>query len=356
MSWLKFWFKMIKTINCSKLTILSVLFFNLVIVFSTRSLANPNSRPDGAFIDYFTPGVNVISRDENIKKHPHQSNKILYQRDQVYVSGSDSTHEYWAHILLLKILEIFNREHQKYIRTKIFTPLVQVGKNEEDSRYIFPCELRGSGLIGWNLIRVGENQCSKFKVASSKWSGQSYEEFQLDSNLFRTDADDIYLAHKSIIDKNSKTEIVQRIPKSITVSPTNDLTLIYINDENGSLEVNVLLGSVNITTMTGKPKSVGRKRYTSDGIKGYLDEMPYDIYSSRPVSIFLYPSYWSEKANIQLEDFRQALNNLSLPKIPKQRSHEQRIPKLKQRSHEQTTPTPKPTPTPTPTPKPTPLI
>ncbi len=206
--------------------------------------------------------------------------------DVLEVPPSINGTEHWAHLL-------FRRGANK----SPLYPLVQAGTDSEFTEYRFPCQAQGTGgvVIGWGLQQNRNRACERIIAGSSGWRGNRRNAQVAQKLRVRADSKETYIS--------------QTDSSAIAVSPSNGLNLIYIHQDLGGTVVDVLVGSVTIKSPAGSTIVNGGIRYTdaADGRRGRTSSIPKEVYSSRPVQIFLDPNHWSEDIRFQIREFQAAV-------------------------------------------------
>lgn len=254
----------------------------LVVILASLSAltigikSNVSSATVTAFVDSVSGFVTAKpegGQSTRILRHTNvQSNNIIH-----VPATKPGTDEHWVHLLMAGK-----------------KPLVQAGTDSSGTEYRFPCGyVRGSMVVGFK--RGGSNGCVQITASSPQWK----------SSINKTS-----IAQKSMPHKGSKDSfIAQSALSQLTVTPSNGLNLIYIHQVSGGTVVDVLVGSVTIKSPAGSTIVNGGIRYTdaADGRRGRTSPIPKEVYSSRPVQIFLDPNHWSEDIRFQIREFQAAV-------------------------------------------------
>ena len=295
MNWLRLLqSKIVKPKNFSPILFASLIVFisNLGVISTSQARSTYSGSNVLAFLNYFTSGVRILL-DGDIEQTPQENSKLERYEDRIKVPGTPNPNskEEFSH-LLFKVL--VDQEE------KTFTPLIQAGPNYTESLYYYPCKVGpGDFMVGWNIQRVGtdKNKCDGIEVSNKEVPSNS----QIRSK-------DTFLANKLQKSKSSQKQIIaQSSSKNISISPTDDLTLIHIKNNDINQEINVLLGSVIIKSPTQSFNLEQGQSYFNTRQGEGTERPSFSIYAERRVSIFLNHNYWSEEVHTQVQDFRDAL-------------------------------------------------
>ncbi|NET39457.1 MAG: hypothetical protein F6K19_47085 [Cyanothece sp. SIO1E1] len=252
---------------------------------------NPSSAPTTAIVQAWNGYISMRRGQGQASRVDHKVT-LAANVDVLEVPGSRGGTEHWAHLQF--------RQAGKFMY-----PLVQAGTDAAFTQYRFPCAMTGSGVIAWGLRSRGRNACKQITTGSTAWQ----------SALERS-----RVAQKSSVQQPQQSTGTQSDASALTVSSTGGSSLIYIQDLSGGVAVNVLTGRVSIQAAASPRKYIVRAgvRYTDYGNStgGNTTPVPDDVYTSRPVRIFLDPAHWPQDIHWQLQAFEDAIDQQIAPPPP----------------------------------------
>ncbi len=250
--------KIAKTKEFSSIIFASLIAFSSCVgVISISQASNLTSESNvAAYINFFTSGVRILRAGEE-EQTPEKDRELRRYEEHIKVPGSEESE--FFHLFFKTV----------YKEQNALTPLIQAGPNYTKSLYYFPCKVyKGDFMVGWDIERVGTDKkvCDSFNV-----------------------------------------QIVQSSSENITISPTDNLTLIHIQNNDANRKIDVLLGAVTIKSPTGSFNVEQGESYFNNGQREETQRPSIRLYAAKRVSIFLNKDYWSEEAYTQVQDFIDVL-------------------------------------------------
>lgn len=261
----------------------AILFITIsVLIISLQgNVVHPYTVPDSktvvaSVVDWHG---SIRLRRGNEQAIPISSGELLHRNvDVLEVPPSSGGSEHWAHLKF---------KGSRY--------LFQAGTDSSPTKYRVPCGYSGGTMV-LGLRQNGRNGvCDKITIGVKGWQS---------SNSI------LNLAQKSKQRSSAKGKLTaQQDPTELNIIPSNRLTLVYVQDFNGSTAVNVLTGSVTIKSAAGRTIVNSGIRYVDngDGRRGDLVPVPKELYSARPIEIFLTPDTWSEDIRADIQTFQEAV-------------------------------------------------
>lgn len=232
----------------------------------------------------FKGSVYIYPSGKKFTETPIQ-HPALEVQDQLWVAGNSKS---WAHFRFWK---------EKPHRSGKMSPLVQAGPADTNTRYTFPCRHEvGSGVIGWE--KVNNSACERITIKKTNTNNDNWKSRERGG----------YFSQKS----DPKTNPIansELTADEVNVSPSKDITFIYINNLNSELAIDVFSGEVTISSISQTVVVEAGKRliYPGDGSQLVKTDIPADVPNSSPIQTFLEPANWSPDATPLLEKFRSSL-------------------------------------------------
>lgn len=203
------------------------------------------------------------------------------ERDQLWVAGDSKS---WAH---------FRFWQKEPHHSKKVSPLIQAGPANTSTRYTFPCRHEvGSGVIGWEKVK--NSACERIAIKKTNTTNENWKSKERGGH-FSQKSDQ----------KTSPIANGELAPDEITVSPSKDITFIYISNLDNKLAIDVFAGEITVSSIIVEAGK--RLVYPGDGSPGVKTDIPADVPNSSPIQDFLEPANWSPDVTPLLEKFRASL-------------------------------------------------
>jgi hypothetical protein len=259
------------------LTSLSILLSLFSLIFSIQSSKSEKSnKPTSARVDLLKGYISTRLSDTNQSTQIHPQQELATQ-NILEVPGSNHEFENWVHL-------------QFKVGSSRLNPLVQVGPAPDDSEYSFPCYHSGSGL--WGVSKITNNICDRIVINKSNQQAKKSQQGKGSKDIF----------------------IAQANGDQFTIVPRANWTLIYVHQEAGKTLVDVLTGSVKISTTTVRAGI--RYADAGDGRRGNTTVIPKEVYNSKPVQIFLDSNNWSEDIRFDIKKFQETVEQQLQKPVP----------------------------------------
>jgi uncharacterized protein YkwD len=205
------------------------------------------------------------------------------EQDQLWIEGNSRS---WAHFRFWQ-----NESYKK------MSPLVQAGPANTNTRYTFPCRYEvGAAVIGWE--NVSNSVCSNGLTIKTNTNNDNWKSRARGDNF----------SQKSDR-KTSPIANGELTPDEVTVSPSKDITGVYISNLDSKLAIDVFSGEVTISSINQTVIFKAGKRliYSGNGSQVVKTDIPADVPNSSPIQTFLDPANWSQDVAPLLEKFRKSL-------------------------------------------------
>ncbi|MDJ0706187.1 MAG: hypothetical protein QNJ46_23190 [Leptolyngbyaceae cyanobacterium MO_188.B28] len=272
-----------RTIRFSIWTWVTILVSSSLLATYFARLGSSNSPPSPthAVVHSLEGWIERRSRKEGAQTHPIQQRDWLDETHVLHVPMSTTgSNENWVHL-------------EPSVGNDSLGYLVQVGPDYDISNeYIFPCRTR-TGMIGWTVQSYLDNDCyiSPRILQTSQGVDETHIAQKLDSKI-----------------ASEKTHISYQETSQLRITPEKPFTLVYFQDNYGSTVVNVLSGAAQMRS-DGELWTVEEGlRFTSNrGSGNPIDFVPDEVYTSRPVQIFINPDNWSQEVGPQIRNFQTAI-------------------------------------------------
>ncbi|MBF2008077.1 MAG: pathogenesis-related family 1 protein [Chlorogloeopsis fritschii C42_A2020_084] len=287
-----------------------LIFFTATIVsfaqgYPLKATFDP-SRKAGKTVEIlskaFTGSVKVYPQGKTPPKLPKEHSTLVRLSDRMndvlWVKGDSNS---WAHLSFW--------EREPHLSRKA-DPIVQAGIGAKDTKYKL-CEFTdvGSGVVAWGIRSQISNMCKPFvvrrKSKKADKSGSSLASQPKEKAIFK----DTRFANGVTSD-----------PDQIQIFPSEEVSLIYIHDLNGDIAVDVLVGSVGISTVTSSPSVSAGNRYTypRSGVEPKLEKIdPTEVSKSPSLNAFLDKENWSSDVAPLIDKLNSALST-SAPQLTKE--------------------------------------